>query len=138
MDSSISYRDLFQKSKIIAGFLSTHRIYEDDYVPLLINDQVKFIESVIALWYLGAIPVPLNTKLLDGEINSILNDYNFKFLITDSRNNFGVSFEPLSHSGKENKSRVSRKDTKSPGLTKIELPESISFQFDAADFTIHT
>lgn len=136
MDSSISYRDLFQKSKITAGSLSIHKIHKDDYVPLLINDQVKFIESVIALWYLGAIPVPLSTKLLDEEINSILNDYNFKFLITDSRNNFGVPFESLRHSGKENKSGVSRKDTKSPGLTKIELPELISFQFDAADFTI--
>ncbi|MCK7528219.1 MAG: hypothetical protein MZV64_66925 [Ignavibacteriales bacterium] len=48
---------------------------------------------VVALWYLGAIPVPLNTKLLDDEINSILDDHDFKFLVTDSRNNFDVSFE---------------------------------------------
>ena len=82
-DLSIAYKDLFQKSKNIAGFLSKHKIHKNDYVPLLIDDQIKFIESVIALWYLGAIPVPLNTKLLDDEINSILNDYDFKFLVTD-------------------------------------------------------
>jgi O-succinylbenzoic acid--CoA ligase len=29
------------------------------------------------------VPVPLNIKLLDAEINSILEDYDFKFLITD-------------------------------------------------------
>ena len=95
-DLSIAYKDLFQKSKNIAGFLSKHKIHKNDYVPLLIDDQIKFIESVIALWYLGAIPVPLNTKLLDDEINSILNDYDFKFLVTDSRRNFSISFESLS------------------------------------------
>jgi len=136
MDSLISYKDLFQKSKNIAGFLSKHKIHKNDYVPLLIDDQIKFIESVIALWYLGAIPVPLNTKLLDDEINSILNDYDFKFLITDLRNNFGVSFESLNLSGKENKIRVSHKDTKSPSFTKIELPESNSYLFDDAVYPI--
>ena len=136
MDSSISYKDLFQKSKNIAGFLSKHKIHKNDYVPLLIDDQIKFIESVIALWYLGAIPVPLNTKLLDDEINSILDDHDFKFLVTDSRNNFGVSFESLSLSGKENKIGVSHKDTKSPSFTKIVLPESNSYLFDAADYPI--
>ena len=94
------------------------------------------MNHVIALWYLGAIPVPLNTKLLDDEINSILDDYDFKFLVTDSRNNFGVSFESLSLSGKKNKIGVSHKDTKSPSLTKIELPESNSYLFDAADYPI--
>ena len=136
MDSSISYKDLFHKSKNIAGFLSKHKIHKDDYVPLLIDDQIKFIESVIALWYLGAIPVPLNTKLLDDEINTILNDYDFKFLISDSTNNFGVPFESLSLSGKENKIGVSRKDTKSPSFKRIELPESNSYLVDAADYPI--
>ena len=32
---------------------------------------------------MGAIPVPLNSKLLNEEIISIIDDYNFKFLITD-------------------------------------------------------
>jgi O-succinylbenzoic acid--CoA ligase len=135
-DSSISYNELFQKSKTIAGFLSKHKIHKDNYVPLLIDDQIKFIELVVALWYLGAIPVPLNTKLLDDEIISILDDHDFKFLVTDSRNNFGVSFESLSLSGKENKIRVSHKDTKSPSFTKIVLPESNSYLFDAADYPI--
>ncbi len=136
MDSSISYKDLFQKSKNIAGFLSKHKIHKDNYVPLLIDDQIKFIELVVALWYLGAIPVPINTKLLDDEINSILDDNDFKFLVTDSKNNFGVSFESLSLGGKKKKIGVSHKDTKSPSFTKIELSESISKLFDAAVYPI--
>ncbi|MEO8233408.1 MAG: o-succinylbenzoate--CoA ligase [Ignavibacteriota bacterium] len=82
-DSSISYKELFQRSKNIAEYLSEHNISKNTYVPLLIIDQIKFIESVIALWYLGAIPVPLNTKLVDDEISLILEDCDFKFLITD-------------------------------------------------------
>ncbi len=49
----------------------------------MIDDNLKFIETTIALWILGTVPVPLNTKLLDEEIFSILDDYDFKFLITD-------------------------------------------------------
>ncbi len=119
-DFVISYQDLFNKANQLANSLSEKGINKNDYVSLLIEDQQTFIESVIALWYLGAVPVPLNTKLLDDEINSILNDYDFKFLITDLRN----------------KIVVSHKDTKLPSLIKIELPQSNSYMFDGADYPI--
>ncbi|MCK7528593.1 MAG: hypothetical protein MZV64_69085 [Ignavibacteriales bacterium] len=62
----------------------------------MIEDNVLFIKTVIALWNLGAVPVPFNTKLLDDEINSILDDYDFKYLITDSTINFGARYKSLS------------------------------------------
>lgn len=135
-EKSISYQDLFNKANKLSSSFLEKGINKNDYVPLLIEDQLTFIESVFALWYLGAVPVPLNTKLLGEEINSILNDYDFKFLITDSRNNFGVSFESLSFSGKRKIKDISHKDTKTPSFTKIELPESNSYLFDAADYPI--
>lgn len=122
-DESISYKDLFTQAKQIAFALSNKGIKKDNYIPLLIEDNFLFIKTVIALWFLGSIPVPLNTKLLNEEIHSIIDDYNFKFLVTDSRKNFGVSFESLSLSGKKIGVGISHKDTKSPRFTKIDLSE---------------
>lgn len=120
-DTSISYKELFKKANQIAFALSKEGINKTDYVALLINDQLEFITSVIALWYLGAVPVPLNTKLLDEEIYSIVDEHNFKFLVTDSRKNFGVSFESLSLGGKREIKNVSHKDTKSQSFLIINL-----------------
>ncbi len=82
-NTTISYQDLFFKANQLANSLSGKGIEKGTYIPILIEDNFLFIKTLIALWYLGAIPVPLNTKLLDDEIKSILDDHVFKFLITD-------------------------------------------------------
>ena len=82
-DASISYRDLFTKSNIIAHSLFSAGINRNNYVPLLIEDQYSFIEVVLAIWKLGAIPVPINTKMIEDEISTLIDDHNFKFLVTD-------------------------------------------------------
>ena len=118
-DKSISYKDLFTQAKQIAFVLSNKGIKKDNYIPLLIEDNFLFIKTVIALWNLGSIPVPLNTKLLDDEINSILDDYNFKFLITD----------------KEPSLNLDTKDIEVIDLTKIKVADSEvkSFSFPSLD-----
>lgn len=124
---TISYKELFNQANHIAFALSDKGIEKNNYIPLLIEDNFLFIKTVIALWYLGAVPVPLNTKLLNSEIQSIIEDYSFKFLVIDSRKNFGDSFESLSLSGKKIRVGISNKGTKSPSFTKIDLAE-INFQ----------
>ena len=94
-DESISYKDLFTQAKQIAFVLSNKGIKKDNYIPLLIEDNFLFIKTVIALWFLGSIPVPLNTKLLDDEINSILDDHDFKFLVTNKKSSFNHSKKEL-------------------------------------------
>jgi O-succinylbenzoic acid--CoA ligase len=79
----ISYDKLYNKAQQIASDLSLKGIEKNSYVPLLIEGNLSFIETTIALWLLGSIPVPLNTKLLDDEIFSIINDYDFRILLTD-------------------------------------------------------
>jgi O-succinylbenzoic acid--CoA ligase len=120
-DISISYKELFKKANQLAFALSKEGINKNDYVALLINDQLEFITSVIALWYLGTVPVPLNYKLLDEEIYSIVEEHNFKFLVTTSRKNFGVRFESLSFGGKRDIKDDSHKTTKSQSLLIINL-----------------
>jgi O-succinylbenzoic acid--CoA ligase len=94
-DKSISYQDLFINAQQLANTLSEKGIEKNNYVPLLIEDQLKFIETIIALWSLGVVPVPLNTKLLDDEINSILDDHDFKFLVSDNKSSFNHNNKEL-------------------------------------------
>ena len=79
----LSYYDLFEQSKNVAGFLASKQIKKNDYVPVLFEDQFYFIKTIIGLWYLGAIPVVLNSKLLEKEILSIIEDLCFNVMISD-------------------------------------------------------
>lgn len=80
---NISFKEFFNQSKKLAAALKSNGISSKFYIPVLIDNQIDFIKTTISLWYIGAIPVPINSKLLDEEIAYILSDYNFKFLITD-------------------------------------------------------
>lgn len=82
-DSTFLLKDLFTKANQLSQLFAEQGIKKHNYVPLHIDDQLKFIETTIALWYLGAVPVPLNTKLLDEEIYSIIGEHDFKVLVTD-------------------------------------------------------
>jgi len=68
-EKEISYSNLFKAACSFSGFLS-RQIKKEDYVVICIDDKILFIKTVIALWLIGAIPVPINTKLLDSEIAS--------------------------------------------------------------------
>jgi o-succinylbenzoate---CoA ligase len=118
-----SYRELFDQSKTIADFFASKQINKNDYVPILIADQISFIKTITALWYLGAVPVPINSRLTNQELFSIIEEYDFKFLITD----IDISFEPLSLGGKLMELNSSHENTKTQNFTKINLAESISF-----------
>ncbi len=81
-NQNISYKSLFDEAASLSISLSKFNL-EKNYVPILIEDNLKFIKTTIALWNLDAVPVPLNTKLLDKEILYIIDDFDFKFIITD-------------------------------------------------------
>jgi O-succinylbenzoic acid--CoA ligase len=102
----LTYKELFDQSKTIVGFLGSKQIKKNDYAPILIEDQFYFIKTIIGLWYLGAIPVVINSKLLEKEIISIIEDYGFNLLISDKHiskelnqiENIKIDFHQLLHS----------------------------------------
>lgn len=113
-DSTTAYKELFTKAnKLCQSFLEAG-IIANSYVPLWIEDQPKFVDTIIAIWYLGAVPVPLNIKLLDEDIYSIIDDYDFKFLLTD----------------KIFKGKKANRNFKFINLNKIEISDSESKQFE--------
>lgn len=117
--SAISYQKLFEQANQAAIYLSEKGIKKYDYVPLLLEDSFLFIKTVIALWNLGAVPVPINTKLLKEEVYSIIDDYDFRFIVTDK----DISFDYLRSGNEQKKDEINNKDIKPQSLTKINLSE---------------
>lgn len=89
-DSTVSYLELFNLSYKISCNLKNKGITKGDYIPLYFDSTDNFIQTVIALWNIGAVPIPLNTKLLPNELLYILEDYDFNFIISDSN-----TFSPI-------------------------------------------
>lgn len=122
-NSQLSYKELFGQSKTLADFFASKQIKKNDYVPILIADQISFIKAVIALWYLKAVPVPINSRLTHEEIISIIEDYDFKIFVTDSKS----CIESLMPNGSKINSSKGNKNFKSQNFEIIELPD---FEFD--------
>lgn len=81
--NTLTYSQLFENASDIAASLKIKEINPKSYVPILLDNNESFIELILAVWKLGATPVPLNTRLLPEEINSLISDFNFTFLIAD-------------------------------------------------------
>ncbi len=65
-------------------------IKNDSLIGILINDPEQFIICLIALWRIGAVPVPLNVKLTNDELKYIISDGDISLIITDSKINFDL------------------------------------------------
>lgn len=76
----------------------THSIHSQgvrkgDHVPVLLDNGINFIISIIALWRLNAIPVPLNIRLLQNEIAEQLIFLDCRFIITEKNFDFNLPFQ---------------------------------------------
>ncbi len=67
-DKEINYNGINSLVDKTTLFLNNEKIKENDIVTLLFNNSLEFIVAVISLWEIGAIPVPLNTKLLEKDL----------------------------------------------------------------------
>ena len=90
-EQTISYKSLFNQAKELSEALNLEIENEQKYVPVLIENSLNFIRTVLAIWYLRKVPVPINTKLLDDEIEYLLKDFNFPLLITDKTSLISLS-----------------------------------------------
>ncbi|MBI9070979.1 MAG: o-succinylbenzoate--CoA ligase [Melioribacteraceae bacterium] len=78
-----SYRELKKQTNIIASSLTGNGFGENDYLPILLNDNLSFITTVYAAWSINAVPVPINTRLSVSEIKTILTQLKTSRVIVD-------------------------------------------------------
>lgn len=81
-DEKINYSNLLEQSFATAEYLSSFGIKDGDNVCILSDHNYKFWIIVNALWFLGAVPVPLNSRSTKEEISWQLKKVDAKFLMT--------------------------------------------------------
>ena len=72
--SSISYTFDEQRKKVLstAGYLRKQNISAGDRIGIIGQNDVDFVIITLALWQISAVPVPLNNKLTETEIEEQL------------------------------------------------------------------
>jgi O-succinylbenzoic acid--CoA ligase len=76
-----TFKDLSSRSTAVAKYFSGSGIKFNDNVCILSDHSYEFWIAVNALWLLGAVPVPLNSRNTNGEIEWQLKKVESKFLI---------------------------------------------------------
>lgn len=79
----ISYEELFEKVKSLSSGFIKLGIKKSDRVAILLNNRLEYIYSYFSLFYIGALPVPINNRWKNWEIENILRDSETRFLITE-------------------------------------------------------
>ena len=79
----INYNQLLNHIKSISASFLKMGIGKGTKVAILLNNRIEYIYSYFALFYVGALPVPINNRWKSGEIENILRDCQAKVLITE-------------------------------------------------------
>jgi O-succinylbenzoic acid--CoA ligase len=92
-----TFKELRQEVLITSQNLNDEGIENSDRVGILIQHNVDFVISVLALWQISAVPVPINTRLTETEINEQLIKANCKYVIvhSDLKNKFKLNLENI-------------------------------------------
>jgi long-chain acyl-CoA synthetase len=83
-DEKVSYRDIKERADTLAAYLSSQGVQEGDRVALFMRNSAEFVYAVFAISKLGAVSVPINTFLKEGELSYILEDSGSKVLIAST------------------------------------------------------
>jgi len=80
-EKTMTYKQLFIKSGSIKKHFSEKGVNENDFVGVFGEHTVEFVISILALWKLGAIPVLLNPKVTQNELEDFLQSANCNTLV---------------------------------------------------------
>ena len=69
----LKYPELQKRILSAANYLFDKNIRENDKVIILGSNSSDFVILILALWKIGAVPVPLNFNLNENELNSLID-----------------------------------------------------------------
>ena len=88
-NSSITYLSIEEKILSTIQTLSSIGIKRRNNVAILSENSLEFVVLIFSLWRLGAIPIPINLKLLPKEINELITFAHCDYLLTED-SSFGL------------------------------------------------
>ena len=84
LGKTVTWDGLQRRVVALADALSRRGVGFGDRVMVLMLNRTEFVESVLAVNYLGAIAVPLNFRLTSAEIVFLVEDCEARVMITES------------------------------------------------------
>ena len=85
MGGSVTFAELDQRQRQLAGAFQEAGLSEGDRVAVLIRNSVPGLEVVIACLRAAIIPVPVNPLLTEREVEYVLEDSGSRWLFTDRK-----------------------------------------------------
>ena len=79
--SNLTYQELHNKVLLTAEFLQDQKIKSREKIGIIGQNSVEYVVVVLALWQIAAVPVPINIKLINSEIDGLLNAANCSTVI---------------------------------------------------------
>lgn len=83
-DISLTYSDFKKYISAYSEYFNKHGIKKGDSIAILSENNLIFVISIFSIWQLDAIPVLLNTRLVENEINELIKFSNCNILLTDT------------------------------------------------------
>jgi len=123
----ISYKQLFELAKEISGYLIQNHFTSQKYVPIIASNSAEFIILIISLWNAGFVPVPLNTRWTEKEIELVLK-----------RNQFDVIFFEKNFENKINHLDIKKFSINNLQSYKSNKTENIDYDESVVIFTSGT
>lgn len=87
---SYSFRQIDQRSNAVARGLMLKNIKVGDRISILSDNSVNVVSTFFGAMRIGAIPVLINTKLTDSQIENILIETESKLLFIDQNKKFNI------------------------------------------------
>lgn len=94
-DEKISYRELDEKSTLMAGRLRSEGVIKDDVVGVMVDRTIDLIICVLGIMKAGGTYLPLDTIYPVERINYILEDSRCQFLLLNSSLNEEIVFQGI-------------------------------------------
>ena len=85
-DRLITYKKLNENANILANYLTSQGIKNNDAIGLFLNRSPEFIISILAIIKIGAMYVPLDTSYPDERIKLMIDDANISLLVSNLTN----------------------------------------------------
>ena len=77
-----NYAQFARRAQLLADiFRSTYRVNAGDNIIVCMNNRIEYLEVLYAIWWVGAVAVPINAKLHPKEIRWIVNHADSNLLI---------------------------------------------------------
>jgi o-succinylbenzoate---CoA ligase len=120
LQTKYSYSDSYEISLKTFEFFSSSGIKKNDTVGIIVEHSFGFYIITNALWFIGAIPVPLNIKNTNDEITRQINQTEIKFIIIE-------------------KSLADKYSFNNPEIKLIILPKDFFYQsFDSTPYALRS